>query len=209
MYVFNKMHSGENNLLIWNTENRGSFHKRLKKVYRGNYFSSEYFGDDIVSGTFVNGVRHENMCQTSFHSNSLDFVFSGDDLEHIPEPQMALNEIARVLKEDGKFVFTVPFHADSMTNEVRAKRGPDSRIIYFKDPEFHVDLVNPSGRILVYTIFGWELIQMCAEAGLVCEVYGLHASQYGILGSNQIAFVCHKPGKKKRQNERNGQITKQ
>lgn len=196
MYVFNKMHSGENDLLIWNTEDRGSFHERLKKAYGGHYFSSEYFGDDIVSGALVNGVRHENMCQTSFRSNSLDFVFSGDDLEHIPEAQVALNEISRVLKENGKFIFTVPFHVDSMTNEVRAKRGPDGRVIYFKDPQFHADPVEPSGRILVYTIFGWELIRMCAKAGLLCEVYKTYAPICGILGSNGIVFVCHKKGKR-------------
>jgi SAM-dependent methyltransferase len=192
------MHSGENDLVIWNTENRGSFHERLKKVYRGNYFSSEYFGENIVSGTFVNGVRHENICQTSFHSNSLDFVFSSDDLEHIPDPQMALNEISRVLKRTGKFIFTVPFHVHSITNEVRAQKSPEGSITHFKDPDYHGDPIRPSEGILVYTIFGWELIKMCGDAGMLCEVYGIHAPQHGVLGSNAIVFVCHKTGKRRR-----------
>jgi SAM-dependent methyltransferase len=198
MYVFRRMCTANrtNDTIIWNTESRGSFHERLKKKFQGSYLSSEYFGDDIVSSTFVNGVRHEDMCRTSFHSNFLNFIFSSDDLEHIPEPQVALNEISRILKENGKFIFTVPFHVHSSVNEVRAKRNPDGGLIHFKDPEFHGDPLRPSEGILVYTIFGWELIRMCAKAGLLCEVYKTYAPMCGILGSNGIVFVCHKKGKR-------------
>lgn len=47
--------------------------------------------------------------------SSFDYAFSNSVLEHIPPIQEVLNEIARVLKPQGLFIFTVPnenFHAN-------------------------------------------------------------------------------------------------
>ena len=47
--------------------------------------------------------------------NSFDFVISNSVLEHIPELEPVLREVARVLRPGGRFLFTVPgpgFHAN-------------------------------------------------------------------------------------------------
>lgn len=194
MHVFEKLCSGNKKINIWNTESRGSFHKMLERTYGVRYVSSEYLGDGLVSGILVNGIRHEDMCRTSFDSDSLDIIFSSDDLEHIPDPQEALNEIARVLKPAGRFIFTAPFNADSGSNDVRAAKKSDGSISHHKEPYFHEDPLNPSEGILVYTIFGWELIRMCAKAGMTCRVHKMYIPLQGILGENALVFNCQKKG---------------
>jgi SAM-dependent methyltransferase len=44
-----------------------------------------------------------------FENNSFDCVFATEVLEHCPEPEIMLNEIHRVLKEEGILFFTTPF----------------------------------------------------------------------------------------------------
>lgn len=194
MHVFEKNYSEKSNAKIWNTESRRSFHETLNKVYRNNYIASEYIDPDIVSGTSVNGIRHEDMCDSSFESNSLDIIFSSDDLEHVPEPWEALKEISRVLKTGGRFIFTAPFNIDADRNDVRAKMKPDGNIIHLKKPLYHEDPLNPAEGILVYNIFGWELVRMCAASGLDCRVQKLYMPLKGILGTNAFVFDCKKKG---------------
>lgn len=45
---------------------------------------------------------------TPFRGDSFDFVLCSDVLEHIPEDRKALEEIYRILSEDGVFALTVP-----------------------------------------------------------------------------------------------------
>ena len=44
-----------------------------------------------------------------FIDNSFDCAFGTEVLEHCPEPEIVLKEVARVLKPNGVFFFTVPF----------------------------------------------------------------------------------------------------
>ena len=47
--------------------------------------------------------------QLDFKENSFDIVFMMEILEHIKEPEKAISEVFRVLKEDGYIVFSTPF----------------------------------------------------------------------------------------------------
>ncbi|MDP3015294.1 MAG: class I SAM-dependent methyltransferase [bacterium] len=42
--------------------------------------------------------------------NSVDFIFSSEVIEHIYDTENAFKEIARVLRPDGKVLFTTPYH---------------------------------------------------------------------------------------------------
>jgi len=46
----------------------------------------------------------------SIKNNSVNFVFSNSVIEHIPDNEVVLSEISRILKKRGDFVFTVPSH---------------------------------------------------------------------------------------------------
>ena len=43
----------------------------------------------------------DNICNSSFKSNSFDLVFSWNVLEHIQQPELAISEIHRILKPNG------------------------------------------------------------------------------------------------------------
>ena len=49
---------------------------------------------------------------TPFREETFDFVLCSDVLEHIPEDGKALNEIHRILSEDGIFALTVPIDVE-------------------------------------------------------------------------------------------------
>lgn len=50
----------------------------------------------------------ESAEKMSLPDNTLNFIFSNSVLEHIPDVDAVLNEISRVLKKNGLFLFTVP-----------------------------------------------------------------------------------------------------
>ena len=50
----------------------------------------------------------ENACNMTFKNKSFNTVFSNSVIEHIPDLDNLLNEVSRVLKPGGYFVFTVP-----------------------------------------------------------------------------------------------------
>ena len=45
-----------------------------------------------------------------FKKEEFDVVFSGDVIEHVPEPVKMIKEINRVLKKNGKIIITTPYH---------------------------------------------------------------------------------------------------
>jgi hypothetical protein len=176
--------------VIWNTENSRALHEKLKKLPFRDYISSEFLGQGISSGTMIDGVRHEDVCNSSFPSDYFDFVLSSDVLEHVPEPQKALSEIYRVLKPGGKHIFTVPFIEDMPQSEVRAIVNSQGAIEYLKDALYHGDPLREDG-ILVYTIFGEDLEKMCIKAGLKFQKSFFSRFCCGIVG-RAIVFVAKK-----------------
>jgi SAM-dependent methyltransferase len=53
-----------------------------------------------------------------FRDDAFDVIVSGDSLEHFPDPRLAVAEVKRVLRPDGRFVIWVPFlhpfHGDDL-----------------------------------------------------------------------------------------------
>ena len=53
-------------------------------------------------------VKEDIQKKTSFEKNSLDLIFALDILEHVENPSIAIDEILRILKEDGLLFISVP-----------------------------------------------------------------------------------------------------
>lgn len=90
-----------------------------------------------------------NLSGSNWRDNTYDFVISSDVFEHIPPPvAIAFENIFRLLKPGGAFIFTVPFTKTGITQE------------YF--PELHdyrIVTTEDGKRILVnYTCDGREQI---------------------------------------------------
>ena len=84
------------NSRIYATEQLTPFFKWLLTIFP-DAIGSEYLGEGFEPGSLSEGLRHEDLTQLSFEDSSLDFIFSFDVFEHVPNYQKALAECLRVL----------------------------------------------------------------------------------------------------------------
>ena len=74
---------------------------------RGYFPGRDYLGCDIRRGLGVD--RLEDACALSFADESVGTVLLCELLEHLPQPQRAIEEARRVLRPDGLLAVSVPF----------------------------------------------------------------------------------------------------
>ncbi|MCH7666391.1 MAG: glycosyltransferase [Acidobacteria bacterium] len=147
---------------------------------------SEYLGPGIEGGTIVDGIRHEDAENLSFPSESMDFVLSSDVLEHVSNPAAAVHEISRVLRPGGELFLSVPFFRLNARNHQRARLEHDE-IIHIDEPQYHGNPLSPEGS-LVFTDFGWELVEQIRSAGLSCSAFAYWSRELGHLGASGQFF---------------------
>lgn len=174
---------------IYNTEARGPTHVRLSSL--PGYRASEYFGPAHNSGEAVGPVMHQDLQQLSFADQQFDVVLSSDVFEHIPDPYRAHAEVHRVLKPGGRHVFTVPFYGSGYLDETRARLGALG-VEHLLAPIYHHDPQTGKDDVLVYTIFGLEMLVRLRRLGFETAMYQLSAPWLGILGANALVFEAVK-----------------
>ena len=176
-------------IAVYNTEANGPIHALLKT--HPLYQCSEYWGDKAEYGDTVDGVRNEDLQALSFTDASFDVVLSSDVLEHMPDPYLAHREIHRVLKPGGRHVFTVPYGATMLLDDVRATLV-DGKIVHHAEALYHGDPVRPEEGILVWTIFGLEMLVRLKQIGFDTQWFRLQEPAHGIVGPGLDAFVARK-----------------
>jgi SAM-dependent methyltransferase len=170
---------------VYNTEAQGAVHAQLREM--SGYRCSEFLGPHHAPGERVGDITHEDLAKLSFADASLDLVLSSDVFEHVPDPYAAHAEVRRVLREGGHHVFTVPFHLTGHLDNVRARAGADGQPTLLEEPIYHNDPIRPEG-VLVYTIFGLEMLVRLAEIGFDTRMYRLWEPWHGIVGANALVF---------------------
>lgn len=151
------------------TQVTNSSHKTLLDVGCGNGWTSFLFsqigkktvGIDLHKDFFEPSLNEnlkfqsESIMQLSFADNSFDIVTTHECLEHVPQPQKALDEMSRVLKPGGVIVVVGP-NLLSIVHSLRAlmvyvwKNKPAKRIL-FRDPELaHHPLGNTLPEVVGY-----------------------------------------------------------
>lgn len=84
-----------------------------RKPYRNLFNVSEYIGVDIEQSGHDHSLSEVDIYfdgkQLPFSDHHFDSLFCSEVLEHIFEPDEALNEMHRVLKPGATALFTVPF----------------------------------------------------------------------------------------------------
>jgi ubiquinone/menaquinone biosynthesis C-methylase UbiE len=63
---------------------------------------------DLIPNNLVVEKKCADVCSIPYKDHTFDLVLAFDILEHVPHDQQAVNEIYRVLKPNGTFIFTVP-----------------------------------------------------------------------------------------------------
>jgi SAM-dependent methyltransferase len=130
-----------------------------------NFVCSEYF-PEIEAGHEKDGVFCQNLERLTFSNEQFDVVITEDVFEHIRLPEKAFAEIHRVLKRDGRHIFTVPFMFDRKT--MRRVSTDNDRDVYILPPAYHVDTLR--NEILVYTDFGYDLFDTLSFLGYETSV---------------------------------------
>ena len=104
-------------------------------------------------------VPHQDLCELTLSSTSLDLVLCNELFEHVRHLDQAFSEIARVLKPGGRLVATCPMafgQNDSIIKALSDVETGETRI--FGEPEFHGDPVRPDHGSLVFQIPGWQVL---------------------------------------------------
>jgi SAM-dependent methyltransferase len=174
-------------MAVHNTESSGALHHRL--LDHPGYTFSEYWGPEHQPGEIVQDVRHEDLQALSFADESLDLVLSSDVLEHMPNPYQAHAEIFRVLRPGGAHIFTVPFNGQRR-DDVRA-RIEGGEIRYSGETLYHGDPIRPDEGILVWTIFGSEMLDRLQDIGFQPLAWKFASRRSGILDA--LVFEARKP----------------
>jgi SAM-dependent methyltransferase len=95
-----------------------------------------------------------DMTRLSIPSRTMDLVIHSDTLEHIPHPIAALHECGRVLKTQGRCIYTVPIVVGRLT---RSREGMKN--------SFHGSQETTNEGYIVRTEFGSDAWCYAAQAG--------------------------------------------
>jgi len=74
----------------------------------------DYYTGDIVPGWAMHIV---DITDIPFKENSFDYIISNHVMEHITDERKAVSEVKRVLKSEGKWIFSFPICTDMETYE--------------------------------------------------------------------------------------------
>ena len=90
--------------------------------------------------------------------------------EHVPDYRKAFYEAYRCLKKNGKLMFSIPIFKDRYRSTIRTIFN-DEKIEYLLPPVYHGNPISGDGS-LVYTDFGWDVLETLKEVGF-SEVYAV------------------------------------
>jgi SAM-dependent methyltransferase len=155
-------------------------------------YTLSYYFEDAPLGSMQNGHRCENLERLTFDDNTFDVFITQDVLEHVFRPDLAVREIARVLKPGGVHVFTAPKHKHLLRSYPRAKQHPDGSIEHLLPAEYHVSPIG-DGRCLVTWDYGADFDDLLAQWSgyLVCNNV-IRDRGRGIDGEYLDVFVMRK-----------------
>lgn len=121
-----------------------------------------------------------DMLNLDIESESVDLVVHSDTLEHVPYPERALSECRRVLRSNGKCIFTVPIIVDRMT---RSRAGLAQ--------SYHGQSGVPADDQVVCTEFGADIWQTVLKAGFCsCDIFSFeYPTALAIIARKQIRTI--------------------
>lgn len=176
---------------IYISEQKTNLYSFLSNNY-DNLIGSEFVSQGFTSGEIYEGIRHENLEELSFPSESFDYLLSFDVLEHVYDYKAALKSIHSVLKQGGNAILTFPFKSNLNFNENRAVMT-DRQIVHLLPPEYHGNPMDELNGSFCWRYYGWEILENLKAVGFSdAQVYAGWSPEYAYLGHPQIVVVATK-----------------
>ncbi len=173
--------------IIYELSARGAFFKFLAKNAKNVVFS-EYI-DGVKSGESINGVLCQDVQHLTFDGGKFDVCTSTEVFEHVPDDMKGFNEIFRVLKDNGVFIFTVPLHdTDKTLSRALFENG---KIVYLLEPEYHDDSIRGVGKVLVFRDYGRDIVDKLLSVGF-SDVDIIEGFDSGGFGYRKDVIVARK-----------------
>jgi 2-polyprenyl-3-methyl-5-hydroxy-6-metoxy-1,4-benzoquinol methylase len=145
------------------------------------FIGSEYAADE-QGAQVIWPIPAVDITRSPFPDASFHFVLTNEVLEHVPDLEAALRDTARILVPGGRLIGTFPFDWGSPSTAIRARLTQGS-IEHLHPPEYHGNPVDPEGGSLVFQIPGWDILDMCRQAGFAdVRMVFTGSTRYGITG---------------------------
>jgi len=147
-------------LVVAEINSAGTLHQFLCKS--PNLIYSEY-------ASKIDNIPSESLLGLSYQSNMFDIVITSETLEHVPDVDIALKEIYRVLKPGGIHVFSIPIVWDRPYTKVCAKIE-NGKLVHLFPPSFHGSKYENQSDYLVFYEFGVDFVERCQKSGFIVEL---------------------------------------
>lgn len=172
---------------------------RLALVLRGlfpYYLSTEYLPTKAEKKKHY-PIAHLDLMTPEFPRASFDIFLSAHVFEHVPQIKMAIASIAQMLKPGGFLISSFPFDPRNEQTITRAELTTGGEVVHLLEPEYHGNPVRPEEGSLVFQLPGWDILEMCGDAGLInAKMLLLASSRHGIAAIGRVGvfvLVAQKP----------------
>ena len=136
-------------------------------------------------------ITNQNLEALTFPDNSFDIVVTSDVMEHVRLDLRAHQEIRRVLKRGGIYLFTVPHLRDRRETFYRVAvvdSDDPAKDIFLTEKEYHGDANSKDGRALSYRSYGTDLDETLQRLGFTVDYCKTDFPRTGIM--NTELFYC-------------------
>jgi len=174
-----KQHADSVNVIYLQEQVTNSYKWAITHLSHCTVIGSEYLPDRSIPN-----IRHEDVESLSFDNNSIDIIVSQDVFEHVADPWQGFRECFRVLRPGGRMFMTVPFAGEPAPSTVH-------RVQQNLPAVYHGNPLSDQGSI-VYSDFGWDLVQNLKNIGFLPELAVYRSAQHGC-ASPVLLFELVKP----------------
>lgn len=145
----------------------------------------DYYTADIVGGR---AMHVADITDIQFKDETFEYVICNHVMEHIVDEKKAVNEIMRVLKMNGKWIFSFPICTDIPTYEDAAISSPEARLKEYGQAD-HVRL------------YGYDYKTRFEKYGLEIQIFSpenemdiVDIEKYGFIKDDVIIVATKKSG---------------
>jgi SAM-dependent methyltransferase len=174
-----KQHAVPGNVIYLQEQVTSSYKWAATQLSHCTVIGSEYLPDRSIPG-----IRHEDVESLSFDNNSIDIIISQDVFEHVADPWQGFRECFRVLRPGCRMFMTVPFAGEPAPSTVH-------RVQQNLPAVYHGNPLSDQGSI-VYSDFGWDLVQNLKNIGFAIDLAVYRSAQQGC-ASPVLLFELIKP----------------